>query len=85
MFNAILTLPLLTLSVIGLGVGIKTGEEVFQFFLITVVFMIPHLFIIAVARYVPSLDTFVAILAAIPLAKWFKCFAGPYRELPSSS
>jgi hypothetical protein len=84
MFNAILTLPLLTLSVIGLGVGIKTGEEVFQFFLITVVFMIPHLFFIAVARLSIPLIPFVAILAAIPLAKWFECFAGPYRELPSS-
>ena len=85
MFNAILTLPLLTLYVIGLGVGIKTGEEVFQFFLITVVFMIPHMFIMAVGRYPVPLIPFVAILAAIPLAKWFKCFAGPYRELPSSS
>jgi 4-amino-4-deoxy-L-arabinose transferase-like glycosyltransferase len=85
MFNAILTLPLLVLFGIGLGVGIKTGKEVFQFFLITVVFMIPHLFIIAKARYSIPLIPFVAILAAIPLAKWFECFAGPYRELPSSS
>ncbi|HJX90001.1 MAG TPA: glycosyltransferase family 39 protein [Pyrinomonadaceae bacterium] len=85
MFNAILTLPLLVLFGIGLGVGMKTGKEVFQFFLITVVFMIPHLFIIAKARYSIPLIPFVAILAAIPLAKWFECFAGPYRELPSSS
>jgi 4-amino-4-deoxy-L-arabinose transferase-like glycosyltransferase len=85
MFNAILTLPLLTLSVIGLGVGIKTGKGVFQFFLITVVFMIPHVFILAVARYSIPLIPFMAILAAIPLAKWFQCFAAPYRELPSSS
>jgi hypothetical protein len=84
MFNAILTLPLLTLSVIGLGLGIKTGEEVFQFFLIIVAFMIPHLFFIAVARLSLPLIPFAAILAAIPLAKWFG-FAEPYRELPSSS
>jgi 4-amino-4-deoxy-L-arabinose transferase-like glycosyltransferase len=72
MLNAILTLPLLTLSGIGLTIGIKRGLEVSQFALIIVVFMIPHLFILAMARYYIPLVPFVAILAAIPLAKWFE-------------
>jgi len=75
MFNVILAVPLLVLSGIGLGAGIKRGVGVFQFFLIIVVFMIPHLFLIAVARLSLPLVPFVAVLAAIPLTDWFERFA----------
>ena len=84
-FNVTLVLPLLALSAIGLRAGIKMGLDVFQFIVVIIAFMIPHLLIFAVARYSIPLIPFVAILAAIPLAKWFECFAGPYRGLPSSS
>jgi len=68
-FNAILTLPLLTLAGIGLRAGIKNGLEVLPFPLV------PHLIFIAVARYHIPLVPFVAVLAAIPLASWFDQFA----------
>jgi len=75
MFNVILAVPLLALSGIGLGAGVKRGLGVFQFFLIIVVFMIPHLVLIAVARLSLPLVPFLAVLAAIPLTNWFERFA----------
>jgi len=69
-FNIILVLPLLALSAIGLRAGIKLGLDVFQFILVTIAFMIPHLLILAEARYHIPLIPFLAILAAIPLANW---------------
>jgi 4-amino-4-deoxy-L-arabinose transferase-like glycosyltransferase len=83
LLNAALTLPLLALSGIGLRVGIKRGFEVFQSLLIIVVFMIPHLFIIAMARYYIPLVPFVAVLAAIPLANWFERFASEKGRSPN--
>jgi len=71
-FNVTLVLPLLALSAIGLRAGIKMGFDVFQFMLITIAFMIPHLLILAEARYQLPLVPFVAILAAIPLANWIE-------------
>jgi 4-amino-4-deoxy-L-arabinose transferase-like glycosyltransferase len=72
MFNVILAVPLLVLSGIGLGAGLKRGLGVFPFFLTIVTFMGPHLFLIAVARLSLPLVPFMAIFAAIPLTDWFE-------------
>jgi hypothetical protein len=45
--------------------------------------MIPHLFIIAMARYYIPLVPFVAVLAAIPLANWFERFASEKGRSPN--
>jgi 4-amino-4-deoxy-L-arabinose transferase-like glycosyltransferase len=86
-FNAILTLPLLALSIIGLRTGIKMGLNVLPFILITIAFMIPYLLILAVARYHIPLVPFMAILAAIPLSNGSASFFGSrlvFRTLQAS-
>lgn len=79
LLNAIVALPFLGLSGIGLAVGIRKGLAVFQFFLITVAFIVPHLLILAMARYYIPIVPFVAILAAIPLSDWFERFTSHGR------
>jgi 4-amino-4-deoxy-L-arabinose transferase-like glycosyltransferase len=74
LLNAIVAFPLLVLAAIGLVVGIRRGLAVFQLFLITVAFIVPHLLILAMARYYIPIVPFVAILAAIPLSDWFERF-----------
>jgi 4-amino-4-deoxy-L-arabinose transferase-like glycosyltransferase len=71
-FNIVLVLPLLALSGIGLKAGIRMGLDVFPFIMVTLAFMIPHLLILAVARYHIPVIPFIAILAAIPVASWFQ-------------
>lgn len=72
MLNAVLAVPLLALAGIGLITGIKRGLGVFQYFLIVVVFMIPHLILFAYARYYLPVVPFLAVLVAIPLANWLE-------------
>jgi hypothetical protein len=80
-FNAILAVPLLALAGIGLRIGTKQGLRVFPLFLVIVAFMIPHLFILAMARYYIPVVPFLAVLSAIPLAQWLDGFA--FRGRPS--
>jgi 4-amino-4-deoxy-L-arabinose transferase-like glycosyltransferase len=68
--NALLALPLLVLSGMGLWRGMKKGWPVFQLFLVVAVFMIPHLLILGWARFYLPIEPFLAILVAIPLIRW---------------
>jgi 4-amino-4-deoxy-L-arabinose transferase-like glycosyltransferase len=72
MFNAMLTVPLVALAAMGLLAARKTSrwEGGLQLLLIMVTYMIPHLFILGMARYYIPLVPLVAVLAALPLANW---------------
>lgn len=70
LLNGLLTLPFLVLAGVGFLLARKHALMVSPIMLIIVSFMIPHLFILAVARYYIRLVPFVALLVAIPLTLW---------------
>jgi 4-amino-4-deoxy-L-arabinose transferase-like glycosyltransferase len=72
MLNAVLVVPLLALAVWGVISGMRRGLQVVPALLFIVSFFLAHVAILGQARYHVPLVPILAILACIPLQRWFR-------------
>lgn len=74
-YNYAVTLPLMTLMLWGCVAAVRCNRRAILLPATLVVFILPHLFILAVARYHVTVVPLIAILAALPAVRCWQFLA----------
>lgn len=69
LLNAILVLPFLALALVGAALGVRNGNRVAPVVVLIIAYYLPHLMFLGTTRYHAPLAPFLAILAAVAIAR----------------